>query len=380
MRKTFLCLTVVFLTSCSWFNRDLWSAYTSLPLEVETLETFDFNKIDHFRPIDGATYLVNRENGEESYSQWCNSHDDSVISTFPTSLLVKDAILADGALFAVSSTFSSYPITNGTYTISRINTETMEVETAITFDLDTPLYRQAMLFSGNSSIFLVLHYSEVMIKEYSYDLEWISDETFAFTEDEPRMFSWLTDLSFQKVSFVDETDVYFALDQTLFHKAGSTVTQLPYSHVLSFEKIEDKKFSFLQYDYESRAGKEYFNLDRISIDNGDLEQNRETIFSIEKRYLSSSHEKNNAFLFAFAFFEGDLYFIGARKSPGLLNQALEFGILRLELDSLNATAFFQSGEQSYEDAYFYYNGHFVYTWFNLDESMVRQINFKTLLP
>jgi len=381
MRKLGLCLTVVVLTSCSLFDRDLWSAYDSLPLELETLENFDLYNIYNYKPLEDDTYFVSRSNDEGSYDERCSAQDDSVLYTFPVSSYgTLDVALAGDALYTIAVDYFSSPDLSKVYKLSRMDDVTMEVENAITFDFeDTNMY-QVLMISGDSSLFLVFDCANPFIQEYSYNLELISTTNFSISHEEPGVFSSLTDLSSLKTTLVDGDNIYFVLSQTLFRIVGTEVIQLPYNHVMGFESFESGSLTFLQYVYVSKAREEYFDLFRITINATNQEIDKEKIFAIGNAYLSNSafNKEESALLFAFTFYQGDLFIFGKRKIGAFVNNGFDTGILRLDLESLDVSSYFKSDETTYADVSFYYNGHYVYECYATDIINFKQINLSVL--
>ncbi len=378
MRKWPLCLSVLFLTSCSWFNRDLWSAYDALPLEVETLENTGNQWIyDYFPLIDGS-YLMSRRTEETYYTERCNGENDSILFSFPlSSYRLQGAILANDSVYMLAADYETYPHVDNPYKLMKLDYVTMEVEKEIFFNIENQNGISISLIYEEEYVVLVCRGDTTFIMEFTYNLDWVATYDFEVTENQERGHA-LQPLSTDSKNFDTPHGLYFIFEQSLFHKVGQTVTQLPYAYVSSILGYENQQLTFLQYDYSTHNDAEHFYVGRITLNQDDQELSSERLLSIENPYLEGSHNKNNSSLMGFTLFEGDLYIIGYRSVGTYFSRLLDFGVLRLDLDTLDVATYFKSGENATTDFLLYYNGHFAYysEFGETEERTLRQINFR----
>ncbi len=376
MRKLILIFNVILFSSCSGMDRDLWSYYDALPLEVETLEDPANQWVyDHF-PLTDGSYLISRRTEETYFTQKCDKNDDSVLFSFPqSSYRLQGATLANNSLYILSADYETYPHVENPYKLSKLNDETMELEKEILFNIENRNGVAMSLMHEEDAILLVCRGDTTFISEYSFDLEWISTYDFAFLEDESSGIT-LPSLSNEHTTLLTENGLYFVFEQSLFFKNAQTVTQFPYHSVASILEYEASQLRFLQYDYSQRSEAEHLYVDRVTLDSTHQEISHDRLLSIGEPYLEISRDQYNCALDAFAFFDGDLFFIGDRVDEESFSPYLDCGILRLNLATSEVATYFKTGERASFQSTFYYNGHFGYVSYANDTETTRQINFR----
>ncbi len=381
-----LCLTCFLVASCALGNGDLWATYEEMPLQVENVVSIEDPWIHESLALNDGTYFISKKIGQDYYFQRCSQQDDSVLFTFRvyTDTLVGVTLFND-YLYLLSGNFKSSPTNpSGELQLEALDNETMEVQKTTYFPFAGNYnFRKVSLVNDETGVYVVClaqaNTEANKILMYTLDLEFVAIATFTFYPDAEH-YDWLKALSNEKTVLFSGEGHYLLIDQCLFYQHGPGLSITSFSKVLALESYENGDCTFLQYNYSTSSGNEFFVIDRVTIDWRFQEKTREQLLSIDGDYLSKSHEKNNATLLSFAIFENGLFIVGARNVLKPYDPMLDYGILRFDLQTHEMASFLDSEANSLNrDPTFYTNGHFAFYSDINGVKTLRQIDFRQTL-